>query len=130
MPPRSFAITVATMFAKQVRLRPDEVAVEQAGRCWTFRELDERVNRWARLLTGHGVRRGERIGLLSENRREYLEIELAAAKLGAITACLNWRLAGEEMSHCIRLTSPRVIVASPRHAPVLEIGRASCRERV
>ena len=31
--------------------------------------------------------------MLWENRIEYIELEMAAAQLGAIVACLNWRLA-------------------------------------
>ena len=38
------------------------------------------------------------MALLSHNRPEYFEIELAAATLGVITACLNWRLSPREIA--------------------------------
>ena len=39
--------------------------------------------------------------ILSNNRAEYLELQLAAAGIGAIVACLNWRLTAPELKHCI-----------------------------
>src|SRR5262245_51787819 len=48
-----------------------------------YRELDARVARLAGALAARGVARGDRVALLSENRPEYLEVLLAAARLGA-----------------------------------------------
>ena len=63
---------------------------------------------------------GDRVALLSENRAEVLELFLAAAQLGAIVACQNWRLAAPELAHCLRLVAPAVTRGSrPR----------SCRRR-
>lgn len=111
VPPSTFRLSVATLAEKQARLHPDRVALIDGSSSWSFRELDERANRWARLFVRHGVVRGERVALLSENRHEYLELELAAAKVGAIVACLNWRLADEEMLHCVTLTAPAAVIS-------------------
>jgi fatty-acyl-CoA synthase len=62
------------------------------------------------------VRRGERVALLSENRPEYLEVVLAAARLGASVACQNWRLTSAELNHCLDLVTPRVVLVSARFA--------------
>jgi acyl-CoA synthetase (AMP-forming)/AMP-acid ligase II len=55
------------------------------------------------------------VAVLSENRLEYIELELAAAHLGLIIACLNWRLADDELTHCIHLVSPALLIAAPRY---------------
>ena len=55
------------------------------------------------------------MAVLAENRIEYVEIVLAAAKLGAIVCALNWRLARPEQEHCIRLTEPSLLVHSARY---------------
>ncbi len=107
--------TVATLFAQQVRINPDAVAVEDAERRYSYGELDERVRRMAGVLAGHGAGPGDCVAILSENRIEYLEAQLAAARLGAIVACQNWRLATPELTHCLDLVEPRVILVSPRH---------------
>ncbi len=68
------------------------------------------------MLAALGLVRGDRVALLSRNRPEYLEIELAAANLGVITACLNWRLSARELSYCIDLVSPKVLIVEPELA--------------
>ena len=61
-----------------------------------------------------GVGHGDRIAILSENRSEFIEATIAAAKIGAILACQNWRLAGPELRHCLTLVEPKLILVSER----------------
>src|SRR3990172_13263509 len=112
---RAGGSTIGSLFRARARLAPGALAVDDGQRRLTFSALDDRVNRTAHVLAALGVGRGERVAILSENRIEYLELELAAATLGAIAACQNWRLAPPELQHCISLVAPRVIVVSPRH---------------
>jgi acyl-CoA synthetase (AMP-forming)/AMP-acid ligase II len=113
------AVSVGGWFHSQVVLRGDAIALQEGSRTLSYRALNERVNRLAHWLLANRLTRGDRIAVLSENRSEYVEVELAAAKLGIITACQNWRQADGELSHCIRLVEPKLIVASERHAPAL-----------
>jgi acyl-CoA synthetase (AMP-forming)/AMP-acid ligase II len=112
--------TVGSLFAAQARLHPERVAVVDGARALGYGALDERSRRLANVLAARGVRHGDRIALLSENRLEVLELFLAAARLGAIVACQNWRLAPPELAHCVRLASPVAMVATPTHAGALE----------
>jgi acyl-CoA synthetase (AMP-forming)/AMP-acid ligase II len=111
--------TLGALFRARARIDPAAIALVEEDRRWSYAELNERVNRVAHVLAGEGVRRGDRIGLLSQNCAAYIEIELAAAKLGAIVAALNWRLAAPELAHCIRLAEPTVVLVAERHAEAL-----------
>lgn len=111
--------TVAGLFAAKARLHPGRVALEQGARRLTYAQLDERAGRLAAVLAARGVMHGERVAILSENRAEYLELFLAAARLGVIVACQNWRLTPPELAHCLELVEPRLVLASPRHADKL-----------
>jgi len=115
--------SVSGLFEARVRVHPDRVAVVDGARTFTYGALDVRVHRLAGALARRGVARGDRIAILSENRVEYLETFLAAARIGAIVACQNWRLAAPELAHCLDLVEPRMLLASPRHAGRLA-GRA------
>src|SRR5512135_281916 len=110
-------LTVGDCLRKQAVIRAGAIALEGAGKRYTYAELDERVNRLANALARKGIARGVRIAILSENQPAYLEPELAAARLGAIVACLNWRLAAEELAHCIALASPALFLTSAPYAP-------------
>ncbi len=111
--------TVGSLFQDCARRYRDRRAVEAAGRALSYGELDDRVNRAVEALRALEVGRGDRVAILAENRPEYLELELACAKLGAILACQNWRLAPPELRHCVGLVSPKLVVVSGRHAELL-----------
>ncbi|AMY71541.1 AMP-binding protein [Frigidibacter mobilis] len=89
------------------------LAIEDGSRKLTYAELLERVNRLATVFLARGVAPGDRIAILAHNRSEYLEVELAAAGIGAIVACLNWRFAPDELWHCIDLVEPVLAVVEP-----------------
>jgi fatty-acyl-CoA synthase len=121
---RAARSSVGSLFRARVRQFPARIAIQSAAADGPatgptrldYRELDTRVARLAGVLAALGVARGDRVALLSENRPEYLEVLLAAARLGASVACQNWRLTAAELAHCIELVSPRALIASPRHA--------------
>ncbi len=106
--------TVSELFLHRARLAPDSVALREKGRETTYGALRERVLRLATAFRDFGLEPGERIALLSENRGEYLEIQLAAGCLGLIVACQNWRQSTAELDHCIRLVSPALVITSAR----------------
>lgn len=112
---RAGRLTVYELFRSRAERTGDALAIEAGPVRRSYAETDARVRRLAAGLAARGVRHGDRIALLSENRAEYLEIELAAALLGAIVACQNWRLSGEELRHCIRLVTPRLLIVSARY---------------
>lgn len=109
-------LTVGALFQQQVVRNGSRIALEGNGRTLTYTALGERVRRLARALAARGIGRGDRVALLSENRPEYLELQLAAATLGVILACQNWRQADPELQHCIRLVAPYLLIASERQA--------------
>jgi fatty-acyl-CoA synthase len=116
---RAASSTIGSLFAAQARLFPQRIAVENDTTRLSYAALDDAVNRAAHAMARCGVTRGERVAVLSENRAEYLVLELACAKLGAILACQNWRLSAAELRHTIDLVAPKLIVVSPRHAGLL-----------
>ena len=69
------------------------------GKRTTFAGLDKKSNQTARALIAAGIKKGERIAVLSKNSSVYFEIIAAAAKMGAVVTAVNWRLAPEEMRY-------------------------------
>lgn len=117
---RSGALTVFELFAARAEYMPEAIAIAQGDMQRSYRALHDRVLRLSAALLALGIARGDRIALVSENRHEYLEWELAAACIGAILACQNWRLSPDEMEHCIKLVSPSLLVVSERYRRQME----------
>ena len=122
---KSAASGVGHLFANQARLSLQQVAVQHGNQKLTYEALDLRVRRLSTVLVNMGVGSGDRIAILSENRAEYLEVYLAAAYIGAILACQNWRLTPNELEHCIGLVTPSVILVSPEHEKKNKIARSN-----
>ena len=116
---RSRASTVFDLFHARALLHPRRVAVQDARRAQTYRGLEDSSVRLADALAARGIRRGDPIAILSENRVEYLQVVLAAARLGAVVACLNWRLTAREIDEALRVVTPSLVVVSPRHRHLL-----------
>jgi fatty-acyl-CoA synthase len=107
----------------RARVHPERIALEDGSRRFTYGELAARACRLAGALAARGVERGSRVAILSENRVEYFEVFLAAARLGAVVACQNWRLAPPELAHCLDLVDPSCVIVSPRWADKLAVLR-------
>jgi fatty-acyl-CoA synthase len=116
--------SVGEIVTAQARRTPGRVAIAQGELHRTYAELDARVSRAVGTLTGLGVGLGDRIAVLSENCAEYLELLLAAAKIGATLACQNVRLTAGELRDCLDLVEPKLILASPGMAPKLDAATA------
>ena len=117
------ATNYARLFRESALLHKERTALIQKDRSLTYAELDDRSNRMARVLLDKGLSRGDRVGVITRNCIEFVEVELAAAKFGAISVNFNWRQTPEELSHCAGLTAPSFMVSSEEFiAPLKEAG--------
>ncbi len=107
--------TVWDLIASRMDAEPQAIALIEGEERLSYAQLIHRADRIAADLAARGVQRGDRVAVLSENCIEYSLTQLACAKLGAVVACLNWRLVAEELAWCIELVDPRVLLASARH---------------
>jgi fatty-acyl-CoA synthase len=93
------------------RNRPGNIAVLYQDRIHTYADLNAQANRTARWAMAQGVKKGDVVLLLMENRPEYLFAWLGVVKLGGVVALINTNLRGPALAHC-------VAIANARHAIV------------
>jgi fatty-acyl-CoA synthase len=79
----------------------EKTAVLDGARTLTYPALLERVRRLAAALQGAGVRRGDRVAVLSPNALMPLEATFAVPLAGGILCALNTRLAAEEIAYIL-----------------------------
>lgn len=84
---------------------PDETAVIFEGEQLSWRELNEYANRYVGALRGMGLKHGDTVSVLMENRIEYLATLIALNKMGATAALINTNLTGAPLIHCIGITN-------------------------
>jgi fatty-acyl-CoA synthase len=102
----------AYILEKKAFLHPEDTAIVEAynSKRYTYLELCQRSNRLANLLKGAGIEKGDRISCLTANSVEYIDIFMAAARLGALLTPLNHRLAPLEMIKILSDAKPKVFI--------------------
>lgn len=93
---------------------PDKVAVVMAGsgEVLTYRQLDEASRRLAQVFHTAGLRRGDVVGLLTDNRPEAFEVYWAALRSGLYITVINHHLAAEEAGYILHDAGVRALVVS------------------
>jgi acyl-CoA synthetase (AMP-forming)/AMP-acid ligase II len=89
----------------------DRDAVWAGDERWSFRQLDQRSNAFARHLSAQGVSAGSRVAVMTANRVEFIVAVHAASKLGAATVLLSPAWKAGEVEHALTLTGPVHAVA-------------------
>jgi len=86
---------------------PDREALICGKRRLTYRELDDRANRFAAQLVAAGIARGDTFGIFAPNCTEWIEAMLAGWKLGALPVNINHRYGSAELAEI--LTDARAV---------------------
>ena len=102
------------LFLEASRRYPARIALTDRERSFSYAETRTRVLALSEAFRTRGIRAGDRIAVLSQNCIEYIETHLAAARIGAIVACQNWRLQASELAHCVSLVEPALLLHSAR----------------
>ena len=101
---------------RSARVRPDQIALVHGSEAVTFGEIEAGANRIARLLVARGFARGDRVGLLAENSRLYVESFFGILKAGCIVVPLNTALDAGALGETLRDCDPRGLIAGSRFA--------------
>lgn len=109
------------------KLYPDKVGVIDGSKRFTYRQFNERVNQLAHALLRLGVRKGDRVCMLSPNSHYFLEAFFGVSQLGAILVPLNYRLVPEEHEYIINHAGVKVVIADYDQVRVIEPIRGSLR---
>ena len=103
--------TLIDALNRQVRTRPDAVAMRAGEKVWTFVEFDRQSNRIAGALAALGLGKGDRVACLTKHHPECLLLTMAACKIGAVCMPINYRLAAPEIQQIISHGQAKILMA-------------------
>ena len=83
------------------------------GTRWTYGELRERVDAFARALMSLGIRKGDRVGIWSPNHAEWVVTQFATAKIGAILVNVNPAYRVHELEYALRQSGCAMLIIAP-----------------
>ena len=80
-----------------------------------FRELQAEIDACALGLDALGVAKGDRVGIWAPNSAEWVFVQFAAAKLGAILVNINPAYRTHELAYVLQQSGTTVLLAAPEY---------------
>src|SRR4051812_15442780 len=107
--------------AVHARTTPDKIAYQMAGtgKAISYRELDQLSNQGAHLFRSLGLKAGDHIAFLMENRLAFMEICWAAQRSGLYYTAISRYLTRDEIAYIVKDCGARVVITSPKCAEVI-----------
>src|SRR4051794_30819318 len=104
--------TIGRMLAEVAAVHgaSDAIVSRAQGIRWTYEEFDAGVDRCARALLAAGIERGDRVGIWSPNNAEWLLVQFATARIGAIMVNLNPSYRAHELEYTLRQSGCRLVI--------------------
>ncbi|XP_031838570.1 fatty acid transport protein 1 isoform X2 [Nomia melanderi] len=102
--------TVADVFRQCASRHPNKVCFIYEDEEWTFQQVEEYSNKIATLFKSYGFRRGDLVGLLLENRPEFVAIWLGLSTLGVIVPLINTNLRKTALLHSINVAKCQALI--------------------
>ena len=82
------------------------------GRRWTYAQLDSGTDTLARGLIAQGIEAGDRVGIWSPNCAEWVLLQYASAKAGAVLVNINPAYRSHELAYVLRQSGIRMLVSA------------------
>jgi fatty-acyl-CoA synthase len=104
--------TIGSYFDKIANLHSTNSAlvVRHQGVNWTYGELQARVDQLAMGLIHLGLEPGDRVGIWGPNSSEWVLVQLATAKIGAIMVCINPAYRLYELEYALNKVECKVLI--------------------
>jgi fatty-acyl-CoA synthase len=109
--------TIGAGLDRTIAAFPDREALVDvpSGRRWTYAEFGAAVDEVARGLLAKGVVKGDRVGIWAVNCPEWVLVQYATARIGAIMVNINPAYRAHEVEYVLRQAGVSLLVASLAH---------------
>ncbi|MEV4500277.1 amino acid adenylation domain-containing protein, partial [Micromonospora arborensis] len=114
--------TLSHLFEERAAARPDAVAVVFDGQAVTYRELNERANRLARLLAAQGAGPERVVAVVLDRSVDLVVTLLAVLKTGAAYLPVDPDHPAERIAAMLADAAPAVVVDGPVDASMMDDG--------
>jgi long-chain acyl-CoA synthetase len=127
--------TINDVFERMSQRGDATVAMWKSGSEWkpiSSKQMYGRVRAVAELLQSWGIKRGDRVALVSENRWEWPVVDFAILAVGAVDVPLYQTLTPEQMGYILRDSGAKAIFVSTKQQfqKLLQAGDVPALERV
>jgi len=97
------------LLVKSTDRYPNKVAIQFKDKKYTYKELNEKVNRCAHGLQKMGITKGDKAAILSHNCDHFIIYWWALMKIGAVMTPMNWMLRGPEIKYIVDHSESKMV---------------------
>ncbi|MHB1710397.1 MAG: AMP-binding protein [Acidimicrobiales bacterium] len=112
-------VNIGDSLTRTAARMPDQSALVDGDRTWTYAEFNSRVNRVANTLVAQGYSRGDVLALASGNSGEFMVTYYACAKLGLVCVPMNLGWGADEIAYVLDHSESRGIVVETQLLPAV-----------
>ncbi len=120
--------TMGRILARQAARNGDKTYLLFEGRRYSYREVDAITTRVANGLQALGIRKGDHVALLLDNRPEILWLYFALGKLGGVSVPINAAAKGELLAYFLNQSDSVAIVTEAGYVDRFLVVQAQCPE--
>jgi len=113
-------LLVTDFMRRAATLYPDKIGVIDGARRFTYRQMQERVWRLANMLRALGVKKGDRVCILSPNSHYFLESFYGTSLIGAVLVPLNYRLVAADHEYILNHAGVTAVLVDREYTGVVD----------
>ncbi|MGE5380424.1 MAG: long-chain-acyl-CoA synthetase [Methylocystaceae bacterium] len=103
-------LSIGLLVEQQAAARESAPMLIFEGRTVTYGEFNRQANRYAHLLASRGVKKGDVVALLMDNRPEYLIAACGISKLGAVASLINNGVRKDVLAHALSICNASYLI--------------------
>jgi fatty-acyl-CoA synthase len=113
-------LTPLSFLKRSEAVFPNKEAVVYRDKSYTWKQFAERVYRLANGLIERGIKKGDRVAILSRNNNANLEAFYGIAMAGAVCIPLNYRFQGNEIKYILNHSGTKALVLEHAYADIVK----------
>lgn len=113
-------LNIGEILAVNAKKYPEKIVLKDDRISRTFPELDIRTNKIANAFLDMGVEKGDKVAVLLNNSVDFMEIYMAAAKIGIIIVPVSFRLVGKEIQYIVDNSDASTFIVQSREPSYIE----------
>lgn len=117
---RARQLHIADIIGRSAKRHGDKIALIDGETKISFKDLDRLVSKITAHLYAAGLRKGDKLVLMSHNCWQFPAILHAAARLGVIGVPINFMLNANEVTYLLEHSQPKMIVAEDELCHVID----------
>jgi long-chain acyl-CoA synthetase len=99
---------------------PDRIGIIFEDKSFTWKQVNERVNRFANALLSLGLQKGDKVAIFAQNSHWYAETYLGLAKAGLVAVPINWQSTPTETTYLLNNAEAKAIVIDAQYLTLID----------